>query len=134
MVGALAGAFVGQLVGTQCVKGLQMALVAARQDQADEARLRELEAQLLIATALTEELSALTVQIGAERNSYLAEVVMPQLDVARRALMLEDDDEVLTRFADIVNAFGGKPLFATMAEFDVWMALDEVFVLDGNLR
>jgi hypothetical protein len=134
VVGALAGAFVGQLVGTQCVKGLQMALVAARQDQADEARLRELEAQLLIATALTEELSALTVQIGAERNAYLAKVVMPQLDVARRALMLEDSDEVLNRFNDIVIAFGGKPLFATMAEFDDWMAMDEIFILDGNQK
>ena len=37
IVGAMAGAFVGQMVGTQCVKGLPMALVAARQDQADEA-------------------------------------------------------------------------------------------------
>ena len=68
VVGALAGAFVGQLVGTQCVKGLQMALIAAREDQADEVRLRELEAQLLIATALTEELSALTVHIGGNET------------------------------------------------------------------
>jgi hypothetical protein len=49
-----------------------MSLVAARQDQADQARLRELEEQLLIATALTEELSALTVHIGGERNAYVS--------------------------------------------------------------
>jgi hypothetical protein len=134
VVGALAGSFVGQLVGTQCVKGLQMALIAARQDQADQARVRELEEQLLIAAALTEELSALTVHIGGVRNAYVANVVMPQLDAARRALMLEDDDEVLVRFAEIVSTFGGQPLFTTMAEFDAWMKDDDVFDLDGNIR
>jgi hypothetical protein len=134
VVGALAGAFVGQLVGTQCVKGLQMALVAARQDHADQERLRELEDQLLIATALTEELSALTVHIGGERNAYVAHVVMPKFDTARRALMLEADDEVLARFARIVSTFGGEPLFTTMGEFDAWMKDDAVFVLDGNIR
>ena len=59
---------------------------------------------------------------------------MPQLDTARRALMLEDDDEVLVRFAEIASRFGGEPLFTTMAEFDAWMKDDDVFVLDGNIK
>ena len=92
-------------------------------------------AKLLIATALTEELAALTVHIGAERNAYVANVVMPQLDEARRALLLEDEDEVLGRFSDIVATFGGEPLFTTVAEFDAWMAdQDSVLVLDGNWK
>lgn len=134
VVGAMVGAFVGQMVGTQCVKGLQMALVAARQDQADERRLRQLEAELLTAAALTEELAQLTTHLGRERNAYVATGVMPKLDAARRALLLDDDDDVLRCFGEIVSAFGREPLFTTLVEFDVWMRTTEALVLDGNWR
>ena len=60
---------------------------------------------------------------------------MPQLDEARRALLLEDEDDVLGRFSDIVATFGGEPLSTTVAEFDAWMAdQDSVLVLDGNWK
>jgi hypothetical protein len=134
VVGAMVGAFVGQMVGTQCVKGLQMAVVAARQDQADERRLRLLEAELLTAAALTEELAQLTTHLGQERNAYVATTVMPRLDAARHALLLHDDDEVLQRFGEIVRGFGREPLFTTMAEFDAWMRTDDPLVLDGNWK
>lgn len=134
VVGAMVGGFVGQLIGTQCVKGLQMAIIGARADSPDRRRLSELNAELLIAAALTEEMSELTRHLGEAGGAYVAEVVMPQVDAARHALLLEDADDVVARFAGIVASFGGTPLFSTMAEFDTWMARDEALSLDGNWR
>lgn len=134
VVGALVGGVVGTLVGTTCVKGVQTALVAARADHAAADRLAALELELLTAVTLTEELSELTRQAGQSCGAYVAEVVMPQLDHARRQLLLDDDDAVLEQFARVVASFGSTPLFTTMVEFDLWMAGNEPLVLDGNWR
>lgn len=133
VVGSLAGGFVGQLVGAQCVRGLQMAVIAARQAKVGDQRLAALEEELLTAAVLTEELSQLTTRVGVRSDAYLGQVVMPRLDEARRALVLGEDDHVLGRFADIVAALGQEPLFTTMQEFDAWMAdKHAVLTLDGN--
>lgn len=135
VVGAIVGSLVGQLVGVQCIKGLQTGLTAARADAADEHRLRLLERQLLAATLLVEELALVTGELGAERNAYFSAQVMPSFDRARRALFGEDDDEVLVRFSALVGAFGDKPLFTTMTEFNDWMLTGaEPLILDGNWR
>jgi hypothetical protein len=133
VIGSLAGGFVGQLVGAQCVRGLQMAIVAVRQANVGDERLAALEEELLTAAVPTEELSQLTTRVGIRSDAYLGQVVMPRLDEARRALVLDQDDQVLVRFADTVAALGQEPLFTTMPEFDAWMAdQSTVLSLDGN--
>jgi hypothetical protein len=135
VVGTLAGAYVGQLVATQCVKGLQMSLVAARYDRRSNARTQDLELELLTAAALSEELAALAIHIGVERNAYLSDTVIPRVNAARRSLLLEQDDAVLQHFADTVAAFGRTPLFVTMTEFDAWMTDEDIpLTLDPNWK
>ena len=132
MVGALAGGFVGQIVGAQCVRGLQMAVVAARQANFDTAKVAVLEEELLTAAALTEELSQLAAEVGVDVGAQLVRV-MPRIDAVRHALFLEDDDQSLETFARMLSELGEQPLFATMSEFDEWMAdADSVLKLDGN--
>jgi hypothetical protein len=53
---------------------------------------------------------------------------------ARRALRAADTDLALRRLAAVVEALGERPVFATTAEFDAWMADEEIFVFDPNRR
>lgn len=53
---------------------------------------------------------------------------------ARRALRAPDADQALRRLAAIVEVLGERPLFATAADFDAWMADEQIFVFDPNHR
>ena len=51
---------------------------------------------------------------------------------ARRALRAPDADRALRRLAAVVEVLGERPAFATAADFDAWMADEEIFVFDPN--
>lgn len=54
---------------------------------------------------------------------------------ARRALRgAPAGDQTLRRLAAIVEALGERPLFGTAADFDAWMADEEIFVFEPNHR
>ncbi|WP_274563562.1 hypothetical protein [Streptomyces spiramyceticus] len=98
-----------------------MALVAAHADRVDETRLALLEQEVATAVLAAESLRATTQALGAERNSFAAENVLPRIGRTQAALAAGHLTSALTELADVTRAFGGQPIYGTVNDFDAWM-------------
>ncbi|MER6364482.1 hypothetical protein [Kitasatospora sp. NPDC001527] len=144
VVGALVGGLVGQAVAVLIVQGLQGALVAARADSGDESGgasdrgalavgVDLLERELLTAAATAGLLGTALGTLDGVRATPAGAVILPQLSDVDLELASGDPAGALTSLAELTRAVGGRPVFTTQAEFDLWMADEEaVLRLDPN--
>jgi hypothetical protein len=121
IVGALIGGLAGQAAGLLIIQGLQLALVAARASSADQDRLEVLEREITTAVLTLDELRRTTEELGAERNAYATETVLPRFDFVQAALVEGHPDTALVELATMIGDFGGRPIYGTVEEFDLWM-------------
>lgn len=135
VIGAAVGGVAGQVAAAVLVRGLQVAVVAARADRAEEARTGRLEDEVRTSVALSAALADATREISRERNLYVAQQVLPLLDAVRVELADAAADRAMHTLAELSRSCGGRPVFTTVDEFDAWM-LDPMagLVLDPNWR
>ncbi|MGW2955727.1 hypothetical protein, partial [Streptomyces eurythermus] len=133
VVGALLGGLVGQAAAALVVQGLQAALVAARADGAEDAATDLLERELRTASVTSGLLGSATGHLDDRRVTHAAAVILPRLSRVQEELATSDPAGALPALAEPTGTVGGRPVFATQAEFDRWMAdEDTVLRLDPN--
>lgn len=133
VVGALLGGLVGQAAAALVVQGLQAALVAARADGAEDAATDLLERELRTASVTSGLLGSATGHLDDRRVTHAAAVILPRLSRVQEELATSDPAGALPALAELTGTVGGRPVFATQAEFDRWMAdEDTVLRLDPN--
>ena len=106
------------------VQGLRLALAARDMSAAWD---REYE-QLLAETQRMEqlahaELAALN-DLAVHYRTAFADRVLPALDLFEKSSTGSDPDTVLQQLAQLTYTYAGTPMFATVAEFDAFMADD----------
>jgi len=133
VVGALAGAVVGQVAVGLVSRGMQMALAEARAVGAEESRIAALEREVAEGVAWSGLAGEVATALGAERDVQVAETLLPLLHASQLTIAACDWDGALAELSALTAAFGGQPLFCTLAEFDALMADEDlVLVLDPN--
>jgi len=135
VVGALAGAVVGQVAVGLMARGLALAVAEARAAGADEARVAALEAEVAEALAWSGLLAEQARALGEEHSAWAAAHVVPLLEASTLSVADGDWDGATAELAALTSVFGGQPLFRTQAEFDALMD-DDAFtlVLDPNAK
>lgn len=133
VVGALAGAVVGQVAVGLMSRGLALAVAEARAAGAEEVRVAALEAEVAEAVAWSGLLAEQARGLGAEHSAWAAGHVVPLLEASTLSVADGDWDGALAELAALTAVFGGQPLFRTQAEFDALMDDDGfTLVLDPN--
>lgn len=129
MLGAVAGGLAGQLVATLLIKGLRMGIAALREAGEAEARVATLEAEVLVALEVESALQKALRDLADEFGVAMRTFVLPLLAAVEASLLEEDACVAVTRLAELTVAFGGKPAFDSIEQFDALMEGDEPLVL-----
>ena len=122
IVGAMVGGLVGQYGATMVVQGLRLALAARDMSAAWD---REYE-QLLAETHRIEkqaqaDLAKLN-DLAAQYRTAFTDRVLPALELVEEQSSCSDPDTVLQQLAQLTLTYAGTPMFATVTEFDAFMA------------
>lgn len=122
VIGTLAGGIAGQTAATMITHGLQLAIIAARADRAEERRVALLEREAMTTVATTAALRDAVQALADQHNAFVTETVLPQLAQLNATLTTPNPTDALGQLAELAQNFGGQPIFTAMPEFDQWMA------------
>jgi len=133
VLGGLVGGVAGQLAAATIVKGLRLAIAASRLAGVEEAALRQLEAEVLVALEVEAAMREAVGALAAEFETAMRDVVYPTLRAIETSLDGDGDhDDVIGGLAAITRQFGGSPCFTTVGEFNDWMLSDTPLLLNPN--
>lgn len=134
VLGALVGGVAGQLAAATLVKGLRLAIAASRLASVDEARLHQLQAEVLVALEVEAALRVAVAALAAEFDAEIQSTVYTALHAIEVSLDGDGNhDDILGGLADLARHFNTSPLFSTVDEFDDWMLTDSPLLLNPNM-
>lgn len=122
VLGAMVGGIAGQFAATVLIQGVRLAVVG-RDTSADHHPAYDdvLAATEKLVGACDAERAELH-RLAAEHRIAFTEHVLPTLDRLAGGSAAEDPDATLGELADLVAHYAGSPLFATLDEFNAFMA------------
>lgn len=122
VLGAMVGGIAGQFAATVIIQGVRLAVVgrdaSADHDPAYDDLLAATEELARACDAERAELH----RLAAEHRVAFTERVLPALDRLAVGSAAEDPDATLVDLADLIAHYAGSPLFATLDEFNAFMA------------
>ena len=126
VVGAAIGGMVGQYGSAMLIQGMRLAItardLAAEWDADYEVLLQQTEEVRIRTERELEQLH----ELSEKHDTAFAGLVLPRLDRLSKTMASGGTNEILDDLAGITRAFGGKPLFVTMEEFEAFMANDDL--------
>lgn len=134
VLGAVVGGVAGQVCAVTLVKGVRLAIAAARVAGLEEEQVWRLEAEVLLALEVEAAMRAAVEALAAEFGQVMQETVNPTLQALEASLADECHNDALVGLATLTRQFGGAPPFSSVVEFESWMAEEVPFRLSPNMR
>ena len=132
VVGAAIGGTVGTLCASTAAQGLTVMTAMAKDARAEEELLAALEVEIAAAVLVLQEEQRVLREISKEFDIAFTQRIIPALDQLEASLDSGHVQQTIEHTSTIITAFGGTPLFTSMAEFDAFMRSDEPLVLGGT--